>query len=310
MSKAYGYSAYGGPENEIWFDRPEPTPGPSELVIKVHAIGVNPVDFKVRAGMRADPAATPAFPMVLGSEAAGTVTAVGGDVEGFTVGDEVMGRAAPEHGTYAEHAVLLAASTAHKPVHLDFVAAAALPVAGSSAWEALDRVKVHAGDTVLINGIGGGVGVMAAQLARDRGAAVIGIGSEAKRRLTESLGAALVTHDNGDVAARVRELLPDGPNVLIDLVGGNALNAVANLVGDPARIVSIVDPGVEALGGTFLISTGAGLEPVAELVATGKADPKVLQTYPFDEAPTALRAVESGHTLGKVVIDLNRTTRT
>jgi len=310
MSKAYGYTSYGGPENEIWFDRPEPTPGPSELVIKVRTIGVNPIDFKIRAGMMADPAASPAFPLVLGAEAAGTVTAVGGDVEGFTVGDEVMGKAASEHGTYAEHAVLRAEATVHKPAHLDFIAAAALPVAGSTAWEALDRVKLEAGDTVLINGIGGGVGVMAAQLARDRGAAVIGIAGEAKRRLVESLGAILVTYDDGDVAPRVRELLPDGPHALVDLVGGGALTAVSSLISDPTRIVSIVDPGVEALGGSFLISTGAALASVAELVSAGKADPKVLETYPFDETPAALRAVESGHALGKVVIDLTQSIRT
>lgn len=310
MSKAYGYTSYGGPENELWFDRDVPAPGPSELVIKVRTIGVNPVDYKIRSGVMAEPAAKPAFPLVLGTEAAGTVTAVGGDVDGFAIGDEVMGKAAPEHGTYAEHAVLLADRSAHKPAQLTFVAAATLPVAGSTAWEALNLVKVGAGDTVLINGIGGGVGVMAAQIARDRGVAVIGTGSEAKRRMVESLGAILVTYDAGDAPARVRDLLPDGPDALLDLVGGESLHAVAGLIGDAKQIVSIVDPGVEALGGSFLISTSDALVPVAELVAAGKADPKVLETYPFDETPAALRAVESGHTLGKVVIDLAQSTRT
>jgi NADPH:quinone reductase-like Zn-dependent oxidoreductase len=91
MSRAYGYTSYGGPETETWFDRPEPVPGPSELVIKVKAVGVNPVDYKIRRGAMANPQATPDFPLVLGVEAAGVVVAVGSDVEGFAQGDEVMG---------------------------------------------------------------------------------------------------------------------------------------------------------------------------------------------------------------------------
>lgn len=108
MGKAYGFSGYGGPENETWFEQPEPSPGPSELVIRVKAIGVNPVDFKLRGGFRADPHATPEFPLVIGVEAAGVVTAVGADVDGFAEGDDVLGKAAPSHGTYAEDAVLRA----------------------------------------------------------------------------------------------------------------------------------------------------------------------------------------------------------
>src|ERR671916_3263029 len=115
MSRAYGYTSYGGPETETWFDRPEPAPGPSELVIKVKAVGVNPVDHKIRSGAMANPQATPNFPLVRGVEAAGVVVAVGSDVEGFADGDEVMGRTAPQHGSYAEHAVLLAEATARKP---------------------------------------------------------------------------------------------------------------------------------------------------------------------------------------------------
>src|SRR5690349_16723895 len=106
MSRAYGFTSYGGPETETWFDRPEPSPGPSELVIRVKAAGVNPADYKIRSGMMANPQATPQFPRVLGVEAAGVVVAVGSDVEGFAEGDEVLGSTAPRHGSYAEHAVL------------------------------------------------------------------------------------------------------------------------------------------------------------------------------------------------------------
>jgi NADPH2:quinone reductase len=304
VSKAYGYSNYGGPETETWFDRPVPGPGPSELVIEVRAIGVNPVDYKIRSGATADPAATPEFPLVLGVEAAGVVVATGSDVDSFTKGDQVMGKAAPGHGTYAEHAVLLASSCLAKPPQLSFAAAAVVPVAGATAWEALDALHLSAGETLLINGIGGGVGVIAAQLARDREVAVFGVGSEAKRDITQSLGATLIAYDTGSVVDQVRAMLPDGVDAVFDVIGGDALSNVAVLVTDPARIVSVVDPGVEEAGGTFLVSTGSGAAPVAELITDGKVDPRILQTVTFDEAPQALRGIETGHALGKVVIEM------
>jgi NADPH:quinone reductase-like Zn-dependent oxidoreductase len=309
MSRAYGYTSYGGPETETWFDRPEPVPGPRDLVIKVKAVGVNPADYKIRSGAMANPQATPEFPLVLGVEAAGVVVAVGSDVEGFAEGDEVMGKTAPGHGSYAEHAVLLAGTTTHKPPQVSFVQAAALPVAGGTAWDALEKLGVTEGETLLINGVGGGVGVMAAQLTRNRGAAVFGVGSQTKRPMTESLGATLVAYDSGDVVKQMRELLPGGVDAILDVVGGEPMRHVAILITNPARIVSVADPRVVELGGSFLRSSSAGVPAVANLVATGKVDPKVLQTYPFDEAPQALRAVESGHTLGKIVIDLEQTTQ-
>ena len=308
MSKAYGYASYGGPETETWFDRPVPTPGPSELVIEVRAVGVNAADHKKRSGATANPETTPSFPLVLGAEASGIVVAVGSDVEGFTTGDAVLGRTAPEHGSYAEHAVLLAEDTTQKPPQVSFVQAAALPVAGGTAWDVLDQLGVAVGETLLINGVGGGVGVVAAQLARDRGVAVFGIGSESKRPLAESLGATLVPYDGGDVVEQVRALLPDGVDAVFDAVGGEPMREVAVLAADPSRVVSIVDPGVSELGGSFLVSSSAGVPTVAEMVAEGKVDPRVLQTYPFGEAAQALRAVESGHVLGKIVIDLEQTT--
>lgn len=309
MSRAYGYASYGGPETETWFDRSEPAPGPSELVVKVKAVGVNPVDYKIRSGAMANPQARPDFPLVLGVEAAGVVVARGSDVEGFAEGDEVMGKTAPAHGSYAEHAVLLAEATTHKPPQVSFVQAAALPVAGGTAWDALEKLGVAEGETLLINGVGGGVGVIAAQLARNRGATVFGVGSETKRSLTESLGATLVPYDKGDVVEQMRELLPGGVDVIADAVGGEPMRHVAILITNPARIVSVVDPGVAELGGSFLQSSFAGVPALAALVAAGKVDPKVLQTYPFDEAPQALRAVESGHALGKIVIDLEQVTQ-
>lgn len=309
MSRAYGYTSYGGPDTETWFDRAVPTPGPSELVIEVKAVGVNPADHKIRSGATANPEAAPAFPLVLGVEAAGVVVEVGADVSGFTVGDAVLGRTAPEHGSYAEHAVLLAADTTKKPQQVSFVQAAALPIAGGTAWDVLERLGVAEGETLLVNGVGGGVGVLTAQLARDRGVAVFGTGSTGKRALVESLGATIVTYDDGDVVEQVRAMLPQGVDVVLDVVGGASMRAVAGLVTDPARVVSIADPAVAEIGGSFVQAGSAGVPRLVAMVAEGKLDPKVLQTYPFDEAAQALRAVESGHVLGKIVIDLEQSTQ-
>jgi NADPH:quinone reductase-like Zn-dependent oxidoreductase len=309
MSKAFGYTSYGGRETETWLDRPVPTPGVRELVIEVKAAGVNPVDHKIRSGAMANPDATPDFPLVLGVEASGIVVAVGSDVDQFAVGDAVLGRTAPGHGSYAEHAVLLAEDTTGKPPQVSFVQAAALPVAAGTAWDVLEKLGVIEGETLLINGVGGGVGVIASQLARVRGVAVFGIGSESKRPLIESLGATLVSYDSGDVVQQMRALIPGGVDAIFDVVGGESLREVAILITNPSRIVSIVDPGVAGLGGSFLVSSSVGVPKVTDMVAEGKVDPKVLQTYPFDQAGQALRAVESGHVLGKIVIDLEKTTQ-
>jgi hypothetical protein len=127
--------------------------------------------------------------------------------------------------------------------------------------------------------------------------------------MTESLGATLVPYNSGDVVKQLRELLPGGVDAILDLVGSEPMRHVAILITNPARIVSVADPSVTELRGSFLQSSRAGVPAVANLVAAGKVDPKALQTYPFDQAPQALRAVESGHTLGKIVIDLEQTTQ-
>jgi NADPH:quinone reductase-like Zn-dependent oxidoreductase len=118
-----------------------------------------------------------------------------------------------------------------------------------------------------------------------------------------------VAYDKGDVVEQMRQLLPGGVDAILDLVGGEPMRHVAILITNPARIVSVADPSAAELGGSFLQSSSAGVPAVASLVAAGKVDPKVLQTYPFDEAPQALRAVESCHALGKIVINLEQITQ-
>jgi NADPH:quinone reductase-like Zn-dependent oxidoreductase len=305
MPKAYGFREYGGPETQEWLDLPVPTPGPSELLVAVHAAGVNPVDWKIRAGylpsaLRLD------LPAVFGNEVSGVVEHVGRDVDGFAAGDQVLGVVAPGSGGYAEYALVTASTAAKKPPHLSFTDAAALPVAGGTAYDAMQQLALPAGATLLINGVGGGVGVIAAQLARDAGITVIGTGSEAKRALAESLDATLVTYGDG-VAERVRQILPDGVDAVLDLVGGDALRAVAGLAREGGRIVSTGDPQTAAeVGGSGVERNRSGevLAALAHLVADRKIDPHVSDVRPLDHAAEALHGVEGGHSRGNVVLQV------
>jgi NADPH2:quinone reductase len=305
MPKVYGFTEYGGPDVQEFWDQPRPSPGPGELLVAVKAAGVNPVDWKIREGHLAEwmPRDLPA---VLGREVSGVVEEVGQDVEGFAVGDEVFGVTAPTSGGYAEYTLLTAAGSAKKPVKVSFVDAATLPVAAATAYDAITQLALEPGSILLVNGAGGGVGVVAAQLARDAGVTVVGTGGDGKRELVESLGATFVDYRE-DVAAQVRQILPDGVDAVLDTVGGDALRAVAPLVKDPSRVVSTNDQQTaEELGGAIVErdGTGAVLSEVASLVADGKLDMHVVDVRPLDEAAQALSGVESGHSRGKVVLEL------
>lgn len=237
MSKVYVSNEYGGPENQELITRNTPQPGPGELGVKVHAAGVNPLDWKVRSGVAGTPRELPA---PLGEEASGIVTAVGDGVEGFAVGDPVLGLVAPGVGGYAEDTLLVAESTVLKPEEISFTDAAAIPVAGASAYAGTHQVELEPGQSLLINGAGGGVGLMAAQIGRVHKFQVVGVDHEDKRELIESTGAIFVA--TGDaVAEQVRALLPDGVDVVFDLVGGEALRVVAPLAKNPAHVISAAD---------------------------------------------------------------------
>ncbi|GAA1996442.1 NADP-dependent oxidoreductase [Nakamurella flavida] len=311
MPRAYAFTEYGGVDTQDFVDLPEPTPGPSELLVQVRAAGVNPIDWKIRAGhLQAFMPVT--FPAVLGREVSGVVRGVGKDVAGFAVGDEVFGPVAPGSGGYAEFALVTATSAAKKPVHVSFTDAATLSVAAGTAHDALQQLELIEGQTLLITGIGGGVGVAAAQLARDAGVFVLGTGSESKRALVESLGATLIDYHQ-DVAGQVRQLFPDGVDAVLDVVGGDALRDVAGLLspfdgGDVPRIVSSADPQTAAeVGGTSVErqQTTEVYTALAQLVADGKLDPHVEDTFTLDQAAEALAGVEGGHSRGKIVITVS-----
>lgn len=299
MSKVYVFDDYGGPETQELIDRSVPVPGTAELAIEVRAAGVNPADWKIREGQLGHHWSLPA-PM--GREAAGVVTQLGDGIDDFAVGDEVLGLVAPGHGGLAEHTVLRASTTVAKPEEISFTDAATIPVAAATAYDATHQIELEAGQTLLLLGAGGGVGLMAAQIGRVHEFTVIGVASAAKRGLVQSTGAIFV-ESGPNLPERVREIAPDGADLIVDLVGGDALRAVADLVPDRTRIISAADPDTAAeLGGLALARTNEAMGKITEVIQYGLVDPHVDAQFGLDEAGQAIAAVETGHAAGKIVV--------
>ncbi|MEO7260818.1 MAG: NADP-dependent oxidoreductase [Jatrophihabitantaceae bacterium] len=306
MPKVFRFREYGGPETQEFADVDKPRPGPGEILLEVRAAGVNPVDHKVRSG-RFKGFQSRELPSEFGSEVSGVIEAVGAGVEGFSVGDEVFGWPASGHGAFCEYTIVAQDTVVAKPPQVSFVDAATLPVAATTAYDGLAQLGLSAGQTLLITGIGGGVGVAAAQLAGNDGIRVVGTGSQGKQTLVESLGASLVRYGDG-VAERLREVLPDGVDAIFDLIGGPALSAVAGLVTDRGKLISAVSPEIAVeLGGAAVRRDRSArvLAEVARLAAEGKLNPQVTSVVAFSDAPAAIAAVESGHPLGKVVLRIS-----
>lgn len=303
MSRALVFSEYGGPESQEIVERAMPVPGPGEIAIEVRAASVNPADWKLRAGHLGYHRPLPA---TMGLEAAGVVTAVGADVDGIAVGDEVLGRAAAGHGTFAQHALLDAGQTVVKPEELSFADAATLPVAGATAYDVTHQIELEPGQTMLILGAGGGVGLMAAQIGKVHQFTVIGVASISKQQLVESTGATFVASGEG-AADRVRAVAPEGVDLVIDLVGGQALRDIAGVAKDPKAIISAADSATaQQLGGAALQRTSEALEKITGVAQYGLVDPHVGERFSLDNAHEAIAAVETGHIAGKVIIDMNR----
>lgn len=297
--RAYGFTAVGGPEREAFLDVPEPVPAAGELLVRVRAAGVNPGDWRLRSG-----AYGVSPPAVLGREVAGTVVGLGAGVEGFAVGDEVFGGCPGMVGGWAPLARVTASFAAHRPDGVSAVDAAVLPVAAGTAYDALTGLDLPPGATLLVNGAGGGVGVAVVQLAVARGLVVVGIASPAKADLLRRFGAVPVAYGDG-VLDRVRAVGP--VDAVFDLVGGTALRTVAELLTDRSRLRSVADkPLVAELGGADVTRdrSTAVLSELARLVAAGELDPHVTGVHPFDGAGAALAAVERGHEVGKVVLEI------
>ncbi|MFD7924124.1 NADP-dependent oxidoreductase [Streptomyces sp. NPDC059740] len=304
--KAITTSRYGGPETLELTETDDPKVGPDSVLVRVKAAGVNPVDWKIVGG-HLDAIMNVHFPLVPGWDVAGIVEAVGLDTPEFAVGDEVYGyvrKDEVQHGTYAELVAAPVRTLARRPASLGWREAAALPLAGLTALQSLDRVGVRDGDTVLVHAASGGVGAFAVQIAVARGARVIGTASERNHDFLRSLGAEPVSYGDG-LADRVRALAPGGVDAAVDYVGDGAAGISRDLLTDAARNASIVDPAVTELGGhhVWVRPDAQGLAELGRLADAGSLTVHVEHALPLAQAAEAFRLSQDGHVRGKVVLE-------
>ena len=307
--KAVALTEFGEPDVLSVQDLPEPLVGPDVVLVEVRAAGVNPVDFKIRQGhlRGAFPHHTPLIP---GWDAAGVVRAAGPAVRDYRVGDEVLGYVREDHvqhGTYAELVAAPERTLAHKPAGLGFDRAAALPLAGLTALQTLNAVRVGRGDTVLVHAAAGGVGHLGVQIAQQLGASrVLGTASERNHAFLRELGAQPVTY-GPELAERVAELVGgDGKvDAVVDFAGGRALQDSPGLVREVSRHGSVLDAQT-ALGQggqyVFVRPDSQQLAWLADLAARDALRVELARELPLDEAAAAHRLLEDGHVRGKVVL--------
>ncbi|HEY0117938.1 MAG TPA: NADP-dependent oxidoreductase [Cellulomonas sp.] len=306
MSRAVVVETFGGPEALDVREVPEPHAGPGQLRVRVTAAGLNPMDWKLVGSPQAAAAFGMTLPAGFGNDYAGVVDEVGDGVAGFAVGDRVHGGAFAR--AVADYVVVSPdlEGVVRTPDGVDDVTAAVLAVAGRTADAVIRAIDVHEGDTVLVGGAAGGVGVFVVQLARLAGARVIGTGSEGTFEFLRSLGAEPVAYGDG-LVDHVRLLAADGVTAAADLVGNQTALAALEL-GVPAdRIATIAtgEPpaGARATGGRDAAPDASAR--IAELVASGQLTVPIAATYPVDRVREAVEVQRDGHVHGKLVVTLD-----
>ncbi|BDD70149.1 MULTISPECIES: NADP-dependent oxidoreductase [Streptomyces] len=309
--RAIGQDVLGGPEvlKEVRPERPEPRP--NEVLVRVRAAGVNPTDWKHRAtgGFLGEP------PFVLGWDVSGVVESVGIGVAAFRPGDEVFGMLSYPfgHGSHAEYVTAPARTFTRKPSGIDHVQAGALPLVSLTAWQALvERAEVQPGQRVLVHAAAGGVGHVAVQIAKARGARVIGTASAAKHEFLRSLGAdETVDYRETDFAEAVKDV-----DVVLDTIGGDTSLRSLRVLRPGGVVVSILPVGsddfyeeADRLGvravRMLVDADRAGMEEIARLVGAGRLRATIAQTFPLAEAARAHTLGETGRTTGKLVLEVD-----
>jgi NADPH:quinone reductase-like Zn-dependent oxidoreductase len=303
-----------GAEPEL-AELPVPEPGPGEILVRIHAAGMNPFDWKVGDGALKG-VVEHAFPIVMGSDGAGVVEEVGAGVERFRPGDHVYGqfmKVALGRGSYAEHVVAPAdGKLALVPEGLSFTVAAALPTASVTAYQAIQEARLEPGRTILVNGASGGVGQSAVQFAADTGVRVIATAPPDLVGHLHDLGATeVVDFTQGPTAEQVLAAYPDGIDAVLDLV---------STPGQADPLVDLLRPGgvaistngaldVDAMAARelrgvnfFSDATPEALAAIAEPAATGRLRVTIDAEVPLEEAPAAIARARAGHARGKTVI--------
>jgi len=307
IMKAVRIHSYGGPEVLEYEDAPRPKAGPGEVLVRIQAAGVNPIDWKVREGYLKS-VRNYSFPLILGWDLSGIVEDTGPGPNRFKKGDEVFSRPdASKNGAYAEYIAVKEAELAPKPKSIDHIHAAAIPLAGLTAWQALfDTAGLAAGQMILIHGAAGGVGGYAVQLAKSKGARVIGTASRRNQDYLRELGA----DETIDYQTTRFENVVHDADVVLDTIGGETQGRSWSALKAGGILVSTVDaPSAEDASAHGVRAARVGvqsnaieLEEIARLVDEGKFRAAVEVILPLSEARRAHELSQSGHQRGKIVL--------
>lgn len=303
--KAVVMNSFGGPEVLQPTELPIPTPKAGEILIQVHAAGINPVDYKIRSGEYRRTETK--LPIIPGRDVSGKIAAIGRGVSGFDVGDEVYAFLASHSGGYADYAIANENEVALKPVSLSHAEAAAVPLAATTAWQALfDYGKLRRGQRVLIHGAAGGVGHFAVQFAKNKGAIVIATAGADDIELLEELGAdQVVDYKNENFENEVEPV-----DLVIDLIAGETQERSWSVLKDKGAMVSTLkEPSPDkanqhhARAQVFMAQPSREtLREIAELIDAGKVRVVLQKTYAFPDAAKAQDELEHDHSAGKRVL--------
>ncbi len=304
--KDWNIKQYGDPDVVTQAEQPTPKPGADQVLVRVESASVNPLDNKLISGAAKDRFPLK-FPYVLGTDAAGTVEAVGPGVTLWKAGDRVFAKC--DGGAFAEHLVVPADKLARIPDAVSFADAAALPTAAGTAWEALmEKAELREGQTVLIHAGSGGVGHFAVQIAKLAGARVIATTSSANAKLVRELGAdEVIDHKTEDFSKKVSNV-----DVVLDPLGGETQKKSLGVLREGGVLISLVQPPDPALAARHKVRAevmmykplAGRLEHLAGLVADGKLRVVTETTFPFEKVPEALARVAAGKVVGKVLVDV------
>ena len=303
--KAIRIHSHGGPEVLVYEDTPRPVLNDDDVLIRVMAAGVNPVDWKIRQGYMKD---LFSLPLILGWDVAGVIEEKGPDVRNLEIGASVYTRPnILRNGAYADFIAVKASEVALKPESIDFIQAAAVPLAALTAWQSLfDLAHLQSGQKILIHAAAGGVGHYAVQFARWIGAHVIGTASSRNHDFLKSIGA----HETIDYTVDAFETIVDDADVVLDTIGGEVWQRSWKALKKGGIMVSTLrgpeTGGAEALNKlcahVFVQPDAVQLGEIAVLIDSGHVHPMIEQVFPLTEVHKAHLASQSGHTRGKIVL--------
>ncbi len=312
--KAIVIESFGGAEQLKIRQLPIPVPKPDEVQINVICTAVNPVDWKIRNGLLQQ-RIPHHFPLIPGWDAAGTVSALGSNVKNFKIGDAVFAycrKPIVQWGTYSEYICYSSENIAHMPTNLSFAQAAAIPLAGLTAWQSLfQAANLKKGESILIQAGAGGVGSLAIQFAKYAEAFVITTASQSNHAYVKSLGADLaIDYRTQSIEEEVKKVALKGLDVVFDTLGGQSLKDSFSFLKSGGRLVSIVEPPNQTLAEHFKIQSffvfvspnGKQLQEIANLIQAGQVRPIHIQEMSLDQAADAQEKNRKGHVQGKIVL--------